>query len=149
MNKYVIKFSHVEESEYTVVVEAESYEEAMDIFEESPFDFLEDEEPDNVNGIDYYVSKVTENGEVVYENIKELIAEYRECQVISITSIIIMAKITIIVLLFIFFLFCLKIDSNSGKIRRLKKDVEDLKEAIRKLRDYRFKQKPKSKYQSG
>nr|DAN54225.1 MAG TPA: cell division protein [Caudoviricetes sp.] len=50
-----------------------------------------------------------------------------------------MAKITITILLFIFFLFCLKIDSNSTKIRRLKKDVEDLNEAIRKLRDYRFK----------
>ena len=50
-----------------------------------------------------------------------------------------MTKITIIILLFIFFLFCLKIDSNSRKIRGLKEDVEDLKEAIRKLRDYRFK----------
>lgn len=70
MNKYVIKFSHVEESEYTAIVEAESYEEAMDIFEESPFEYLEDEEHDGVNGIDYYVSKVTENGEVVYEKNK-------------------------------------------------------------------------------
>ena len=51
----------------------------MDIFEESPFDYLEDEEPNGVNGIDYYVSKVTENGEVVYEKTKELIAEFREC----------------------------------------------------------------------
>ena len=79
MNKYVIKFSHVEESEYTAIVEAESYKEAMDIFKESPFEYLEDEEPDGVNGIDYYVSKVTENGEVVYEKTKELIAEFREC----------------------------------------------------------------------
>ena len=31
MKKYVIKFNHVEESEYTAIVEAESYEEAMDI----------------------------------------------------------------------------------------------------------------------
>ena len=77
MNKYVIKFSHVEESEYTAIVEAESYKEAMDIFKESPFDYLKDEEPDGVNGIDYYVSKVTEDGEVVYEKSKELIVEYR------------------------------------------------------------------------
>lgn len=41
MKKYVIKFEHVEESTYTAVVEANSYEEAMDIFEESPFDYLE------------------------------------------------------------------------------------------------------------
>lgn len=47
MNKYVIKFSHVEESEYTAIVEAESYEEAMDIF-----------------------------GEVVYEKSKKLNVEY-------------------------------------------------------------------------
>ena len=78
MNKYVIKFNHVEESEYTAIVEAESYQEAMDIFEESPFEYLEDEEPDGVNGIDYYVSKVTENGEVVYEKTKELIEDLRE-----------------------------------------------------------------------
>ena len=77
MNKYVIKFSHVEEREYTAIVEAESYEEAMDIFEESPFDFLEDEEPDSVQGYEFYVSKVTEDGEVVYEKSKKLMVEYR------------------------------------------------------------------------
>ena len=77
MNKYVIKFSHVEESEYTAIVEAESYEEAMDIFEESPFEFLKDEEPDSVQGHAFHVSKVTEDGEVVYEKSKKLIAEYR------------------------------------------------------------------------
>lgn len=77
MNKYVIKFSHVEESEYTAIVEAESYEEAMDIFEESPFDYLEDEEPDSVQGQAFNVSKVTEDGDVVYENSKKLIVEYR------------------------------------------------------------------------
>ena len=66
MNKYVIKFSHVEESEYTAIVEAESYEEAMDIFEESPFDYLEDVEPDSVHGHASHVSRVPEKGEVVY-----------------------------------------------------------------------------------
>lgn len=77
MNKYVIKFSHVEESEYTAIVEAESYEEAMDIFEESPFDYLEKEEPDNEQGLMYHVSEVTEDGEVFYRNSKELIVEYQ------------------------------------------------------------------------
>lgn len=77
MKKYVIKFNHVEESKYTAIVEAESYEEAMDIFEESPFDYLEDEEPDSVQGQAFYISKVTEDGEVVYEKSKELIVEYR------------------------------------------------------------------------
>ncbi len=70
MNKYVIKFSHVEESEYTAIVEV------IDIFEESPFDYLEDEEPDSVQGHAFHVSKVTEYGEVVYEKSKKLNVEY-------------------------------------------------------------------------
>lgn len=77
MKKYVIKFSHVEESKYTAIVEAESYEEAMDIFEESPFDYLEDEEPESVQGQAFHVSKVTENGEVVYKNDRKVNAEYQ------------------------------------------------------------------------
>lgn len=77
MKKYVIKFEHVEESTYTAVVEANSYEEAMDIFEESPFDYLEKEEPDNVQGLMYHVSEVTENGEVVYKNDRKVFAEYQ------------------------------------------------------------------------
>lgn len=77
MKKYVIKFEHVEESTYTAIVEAESYEEAMDIFEESPFDYLEDEEPDSVQGLTYHVSEVTEDGKFVYRNSKELIVEYQ------------------------------------------------------------------------
>ena len=77
MKKYVIKFEHVEESKYTAIVEAESYEEAMDISEESPFDYLEDEEPDAVQRLTYHVSEVTEDGKFVYRNSKELIAEYR------------------------------------------------------------------------
>mgnify|MGYP000492116903 FL=1 len=77
MKKYVIKFEHVEESKYTAIVEAESYEEAMDIFEESPFECIEDEEPDTVQGLTYHVSEVTENGEVVYKNDRKVIAEYQ------------------------------------------------------------------------
>ena len=77
MKKYVIKFEHVEESTYTAIVEANSYEEAMDIFEESPFDYLEKEEPDDKQGLTYHVSEVTENGEVVYKNDRKVIAEYQ------------------------------------------------------------------------
>ena len=77
MKKYVIKFEHVEESKYTAIVEANSYEEAMDIFEESPFDYLEKEEPDDKQGLTYHVSEVTENGEVVYKNDRKVIAEYQ------------------------------------------------------------------------
>lgn len=77
MKKYVIKFEHVEESTYTAIVEANSYEEAMDIFEESPFEYIEDEESDTVQGQAFHVSKVSENNEVVYENSKKLIVEYQ------------------------------------------------------------------------
>lgn len=48
----------------------------MDIFEESPFEYLEDEEPDSVQGHAFHVSKVTEDGEVVYEKSKKLNVEY-------------------------------------------------------------------------
>ena len=77
MKKYVIKSEHVEESTYTAIVEANSYEEAMDIFEKSPFECIEDEEPDTVQGLTYHVSEVTEGDEVVYENSKKLIVEYQ------------------------------------------------------------------------
>ena len=77
MKKYVIKFEHVGESTYTAIVEANSYEEAMDIFEESPFECIEDEEPDTVQGLTYHVSEVTENGEVVYKNDRKVNAEYQ------------------------------------------------------------------------
>ena len=77
MKKYVIKFEHVEESTYTAIVEANSYEEAMDIFEESPFECIEDEEPDTVQGLTYHVSEVSEDGEVVYKNDRKVIVEYQ------------------------------------------------------------------------
>ena len=77
MKKYVSKFEHVKESTYTASVEANSYEEAMDIFEESPFDYLEKEEPDNVQGLMYHVSEVTKDGEVIYKNDRKVIAEYQ------------------------------------------------------------------------
>ena len=77
MKKYVIKFEHVEESTYTAIVEANSYEEAMDIFEKSPFECIEEEEPDTVQGLTYHVSEVTEDGEVVYKNDRKVIAEYQ------------------------------------------------------------------------
>ena len=77
MNKYVIKFSHVEESEYTAIVEANSYEEAMDAFEKSPFAYAKKEEPDNRESFDWNVSKVTRSdGKVMYENLRKLTTEY-------------------------------------------------------------------------
>ncbi len=65
------------EIKYFNTIEANSYKEAMDIFEESPFDYLEKEEPDNVQGLMYHVSQVTENGKVVYKNDRKVNAEYQ------------------------------------------------------------------------
>ena len=77
MKTYKIKFEHVEESEYTAIVEANSYEEAMDIFEESPFEYLEDEEPDSVQGYAFHVSEVTKDDKIVYKDSKNLVAMYQ------------------------------------------------------------------------
>lgn len=78
MNKYVIKFSHVEESKYTAIVEAESYEEAMDVFEKNPFAYAKKEEPDNRKSFDWNVSEVKrDDGKIMYENSRELTTEYR------------------------------------------------------------------------
>ena len=75
--KYVIKFEHVDETAYTAVVEADSYEEAMDIFEKSPFEYVENLEGDDSRNVDWHVSKVTEDGEnVVYKNDRRLDARY-------------------------------------------------------------------------
>lgn len=77
MNKYVIKFTHVEECEYTAVVEAGSYREAMDAFEKNPFAYAEKEEPDNRKTFDWNVSKVTrEDEQVMYENSRKLSTLY-------------------------------------------------------------------------
>lgn len=75
--KYVIKFEHVDETAYTAVVEADSYEEAMDIFEKSPFEYVENLEGDDSRNVDWHVSEVTEDGEnVVYKNNRRLEARY-------------------------------------------------------------------------
>ena len=77
MKKYVIKFSHVEEREYTAIVEAESYEEAMNAFEKSPFAYAKKEEPNSRETVDWNVSKVTNGDKVEYENSRKLTTEYR------------------------------------------------------------------------
>lgn len=75
--KYKIKFEHVDETAYTAVVEADSYEEAMDIFEKSPFEYVENLEGDDSEGAGWHVSEVTEGDkEVVYKDDRKLDARY-------------------------------------------------------------------------
>lgn len=75
--KYVIKFEHVKETAYTAVVEADSYEKAMDLFEKAPFEYVENLEGYASRNVDWHVSKVTEDEEnVVYKNNRRLDARY-------------------------------------------------------------------------
>ena len=76
MKKYVIKFSNVEERKYTAVVEAKTYEEAMNVFEKSPFAYTEREEPESREIVDWNVSKVTNGDKVEYENSRKLKTKY-------------------------------------------------------------------------
>lgn len=78
MKKYVINFEHIQKVVCSVEVKADSYEEAMDAFEENPFENVLDfetkqlEEAEN-NG--YHVSSVTEDGKEIYRDIRKFKAE--------------------------------------------------------------------------
>lgn len=80
MKKYVIKFEYTKKYNCESEIEANSYEEAMDIFEKNPLSNLKKhvsvpfreipkEEPI------FHVSNVTENGKEVYKDIRRIKAE--------------------------------------------------------------------------
>ena len=80
MKKYIIKFEYVQKYDCESEIEANSYEEAMDLFEEKPLSMLHkhisvpfkdipEEEPI------FHVSSVTENGKEVYKDIRKIKAE--------------------------------------------------------------------------
>lgn len=60
MKEFKIKFEHTLKETYTAVIEAESEEEALEIFEEYPFDYLKDDEPEDVNGLNIDIISVLE-----------------------------------------------------------------------------------------
>lgn len=78
MKKYVIDFEHIQKIVCSVKVKANSYEEAMDIFEKNPFENVIDletfplEEAENKG---FHVSSVTEDGKEVYKDIRKFKAE--------------------------------------------------------------------------
>lgn len=79
MKKFTIKFSRVVENKYTAEVEAENYEQAMDLFEKNPFDFVTESNPEEINTIDYCVSIVTDEREkIVYGSKRNIYKELRE-----------------------------------------------------------------------
>lgn len=51
MKRFTIDFKHTVEETYTAIIDAETEEEAMEMFNESPFDYLMDEEPSQVDGL--------------------------------------------------------------------------------------------------
>lgn len=80
MKKYVIKFEYTKKYICESKIEAESYEEAMDIFEKNPlsmmnkhvsvpFSEIPKEEPI------FHVSNVTEDGKEIYKDIRKLKSE--------------------------------------------------------------------------
>jgi hypothetical protein len=49
--KFAIKFKHTVEQTYTAIIEAENEVDAIAIFDEEPFEYLEDEEPSDEQGL--------------------------------------------------------------------------------------------------
>lgn len=76
MATYIINFEHTKEIKYQATVEAESYEDAMDVFEEDPFNYVTDVIDNTDPGL-YNVSKVVKSiQKEMYSNNRELQADY-------------------------------------------------------------------------
>lgn len=61
MKTFEIKFKHTIEETYIATVDAESKEEAKELFEESPFDYVEDQnDPLDVQGLSLVISNIEE-----------------------------------------------------------------------------------------
>lgn len=56
--KYAIEFKHIVEQTYTAIVEAETEEEARNLFDKDPFSNLEDDEPSNEQGLEIIINSV-------------------------------------------------------------------------------------------
>ena len=58
--EYVIEFKHLVEQTYKAIVEADSKEEAVRIFNEDPFSNLEDEDPIDEQGLEITIQYINE-----------------------------------------------------------------------------------------
>lgn len=78
MKRFIINFEHIQKVVCSVKVEANSYEEAMNLFEKESFNKIIErktvplEDAEN-NG--YHVTSVTENGKEIYKDIRKLKSE--------------------------------------------------------------------------
>mgnify|MGYP000010229190 FL=1 len=80
MKKYIIKFEYVQKYDCESEIEANSYEEAMDLFEEKPLSMLNRHTSVPFKDIPkeepiFHVSSVTENDKEVYKDIRKIKAE--------------------------------------------------------------------------
>jgi hypothetical protein len=55
MGKFRIKFKHTVEQTYCAVIEAETKDKALEIFDENTFEFLENDEPEDEQGLNIEV----------------------------------------------------------------------------------------------
>lgn len=79
MKKFTINFEHVIHNNYVAEVEAENYEQAMDLFEENPFSYVKTANPETAKTIDYCVNQVTnDENKIVYGSKRNLYKELRE-----------------------------------------------------------------------
>ena len=58
MKKFKIEFKHTVEQYYTAIVESETKEKAVEIWEDSPFDYLENDEPYVEQGLKLNIVKI-------------------------------------------------------------------------------------------
>lgn len=60
MKTFKIKFKHTIEETYIATVDAESKEEAQELFDESPFDYVDEEDPLGTQGLSLVISSIEE-----------------------------------------------------------------------------------------
>ena len=60
IKKFRIKFKHTVEETYTAIIEADTKDEALSIFDDGPFDHLENEESEDSQGLNIEIIDVEE-----------------------------------------------------------------------------------------
>jgi hypothetical protein len=58
MKRFTIEFKHTVEESYTAIIDAETEDEALELFDDDPFSYLIDGEPDDVQGLRIDITNV-------------------------------------------------------------------------------------------
>lgn len=75
MSRFTVKFEQVKENLYTAEIDADNYEQAMDILEENPFKYVKggEDNPDESKVVDWHVTKVKQGkNNTVYKDYKKI-----------------------------------------------------------------------------